>query len=56
MHMLSDVKVSVLRNSEVATVFWDSAREKMFDPSTQDFWVCASVYQNDTLNIFTVPL
>eukprot|EP00041_Stephanoeca_diplocostata_P004427 m.45041 g.45041 ORF g.45041 m.45041 type:complete len:378 (-) comp15108_c0_seq6:120-1253(-) len=34
-----DVKVSVLRNTEVATVFWDSARAKMFDPSTQDFWV-----------------
>jgi hypothetical protein len=33
-----DVRVSVLRNSEVATVFWDSAKAKMYDPTTQDFW------------------
>lgn len=25
-----DVRVSVLRNTEVATVFWDSARAKMY--------------------------
>ena len=30
-----DLKVSVLRNTEVATVFWDSAKEKMYDPATQ---------------------
>ena len=33
-----DVRVSVLRNTEVATVFWDSAKAKMYDPNTQDFW------------------
>ena len=33
-----DVKVGVLRNTEVAAEFWDSAREKMHDPATQDFW------------------
>lgn len=32
------VRVGVLRNTEVATVFWDSARARMFDPETQDFW------------------
>jgi len=30
-----DIRVSVLRNTEVATVFWDSAKAKMFDPDTQ---------------------
>lgn len=34
----STIKVSVLRNTEVATVFWDTAKEKMFDPTTQDWW------------------
>eukprot|EP00035_Acanthoeca_spectabilis_P000868 m.76005 g.76005 ORF g.76005 m.76005 type:complete len:480 (-) comp10476_c1_seq1:158-1597(-) len=33
-----DIKVSVLRNTEVATVFWDTAKAKMFDPTTQDWW------------------
>jgi hypothetical protein len=33
-----DVKVSVLRNTEVATVFWNSAKKKMYDPATQDWW------------------
>ena len=32
------IKVSVLRNTEVATIFWDTAKEKMFDPTTQDWW------------------
>lgn len=31
-------QVSVLRNTEVATVFWDTAKAKMFDPTTQDWW------------------
>ena len=33
-----DVRVSVLRNSEVATVFWKGAKEKMYSPATQDWW------------------
>lgn len=33
-----NIKVSVLRNSEVATVFWNSAKAAMYDPSTQDYW------------------
>merc|ERR1712232_1416197 len=33
-----DVRVGVLRNTEVATVFWDSANKTMFDPATQDYW------------------
>lgn len=32
------VKVGVLRNTEVATVFWDSANKTMYDPATQDYW------------------
>jgi hypothetical protein len=32
------VKVGVLRNTEVVTVFWDSANKVMHDPSTQDYW------------------
>ena len=33
-----DAKVMVLRNTEVATVFWDSAKAKMFDNTTQSWW------------------
>jgi hypothetical protein len=33
-----DVKVSVLRNTEVATVFWDNAKAVMFDNTTQEYW------------------
>lgn len=33
-----DIKVGVLRNTEVTTVFWDSARAIMFNASTQDYW------------------
>ena len=36
--MRPDVRVGVLRNSEVATWFWNSAKEKMNDPATQDWW------------------
>ena len=32
------VRVGVLRNTEVATVFWDSAKAVMFNASTRDFW------------------
>jgi len=32
-------KTMVLRNTEVVTLFWDSAREKMEDPSFKNFWV-----------------
>lgn len=32
-------KTMVLRNSEVVTLFWDSARKKMEDPSFNSFWV-----------------
>ena len=32
------VKVGVLRNTEVATVFWDSANKTMHDPATQGYW------------------
>jgi hypothetical protein len=33
-----EIKIGVLRNTEVVTVFWDSARKVMFDPATQDYW------------------
>jgi len=33
-----DIRVSVLRNTEVVTVFWDSAKKAMFDPATLDYW------------------
>ena len=33
-----DVRVGVLRNTEVVTVFWDSARAVMFNNATQDYW------------------
>ena len=33
-----DIKVMVSRNTEAAAYFWDSCRERMTDPATQDFW------------------
>ena len=33
-----DVRIGVLRNTEVATVFWDTAKKVMNDPATQHYW------------------
>ena len=33
-----DIKVLVSRNTEAAAYFWDSCRERMTDPKTQDYF------------------
>jgi hypothetical protein len=51
-----DIKIGVLRNTEVVTVFWDSARKVMFDPATQDYWTqcdgkpCAGTWRSPAGN------
>ena len=54
--MRPGVKVMVLRNTEVASVFWDSAKKVMDDPNTQDYWTqcggkpCAGVWASPAGN------
>ena len=51
-----DVRVGVLRNTEVAAEFWDVARARMHDPATQDFWTmcgdapCSQLWAGTTLS------
>ena len=33
-----NARVTILRNTEVGTVFWDSIKAKMYNASTQDWW------------------